>query len=135
MVGGLKGEGVLKNERSDIQSILGDYDEAYRFFRWLNTKFNGDLFPGKGSTEQEREAEWSEEMKKVEPKHLRTLADFVGGKVKGEQRVFWRQYAFDVIPLEFISSIYEEFVTAPGAHYTPGFLVDSTLDEVLPWES
>lgn len=130
----LSAEGVLKDNHSDLQSILGDYDDAYRFFRWLNAKFNGDLFPGKGSTEKEREAEWQEEMTKVEPRHLQTLADFVSGKVKGEQRVFWRQYAFDVIPLEFISSIYEEFVTAPGAHYTPGFLVDFMLDEVLSWE-
>ncbi len=38
-----------------------------------------------------------------------------------------------MIPLEFISSIYEEFVTAKGAHYTPGYLVDFMLDEVLPW--
>ena len=42
-------------------------------------------------------------------------------------------YSFDVVPLEFISSIYEEFVTAKGAHYTPGYLVDFMLDEVLPW--
>ena len=40
-----------------------------------------------------------------------------------------------MVPLEFISSIYEEFVTAKGAHYTPGYLVDFMLDEVLPWGS
>jgi hypothetical protein len=126
-------DGHLTQIHQDLGSILADYDEAYRFFRWLNEKFNGDLFPGKGSTLEEREAEWQREMRRVKPKHLQILADFVGGKLQGKQRVFWRQYSFDVIPLEFISSIYEEFVTAKGAHYTPGFLVDFMLDEVLPW--
>ena len=72
-------------------------------------------------------------MQRVKPEHLQTLADFVSGKLRGRQMFLWRMYAFDVIPLEFISSIYEEFVTAKGAHYTPGYLVDFMLDEVLPW--
>ena len=69
----------------------------------------------------------------VQPRHLKTLADFVSGRLRGRQRFLWRLYSFDVVPLEFISSIYEEFVTAKGAHYTPGYLVDFMLDEVLPW--
>lgn len=129
----LRDEGHLTQDHSGLGSILGDHEEAYRFFRWLNDKFNGDLFPGKGETPDQREAEWRQEMEKVQPKHLETLADFVGGRLRGRQRVLWRQYALDVIPLEFISSVYEEFVTGKGAHYTPGYLVDFMLDEVLPW--
>ena len=53
--------------------------------------------------------------------------------MKERQRLLWRHYSFDVIPLEFISSVYEEFVTSSSAHYTPGFLVDFILDGVLPW--
>ncbi len=49
----------------------------------------------------------------------------------------WPQYAFDVIPLEFISSIYETFVneraSRDGIYYTPPHLVDFVLDRVLPW--
>ncbi len=130
----LHDEGHLHTEHTELTTILSDYDEAYRFFRWLNEKFNGDLFPGKGQTPEEREAEWQAEMAIVAPTHLQTLADFVGGRMRGRQRAFWRLYRFDVIPLEFISSVYEEFVTTTGAHYTPGFLVDFMLDEVLPWE-
>ena len=74
-------------------------------------------------------------MAAVQPRHLKTLADFVSGRLRGRQRFLWRLYSFDVVPLEFISSIYEEFVTAKGAHYTPGYLVDFMLDEVLPWGS
>jgi len=74
------------------------------------------------------------------------------------QRCLWPQYAFDVIPLDFMSSIYEAFIredeeearakkkteersTKPkktskkGVVYTPGFLVDFMLDAVLPWDS
>ena len=130
----LRDEGDLQGEHSELATILADYDEAYRFFRWLNGKFNGDLFPGKGQTPKQRDAEWQAEMSLVEPRHLETLSNFVSGWMRGRQRVFWRLYRFDVIPLEFISSIYEEFVTSPGASYTPGFLVDFMLDEVLPWE-
>jgi len=126
-------DGHLSREHADLGSILADYDEAYRFFRWLNDKFNGDLFPGKGATPEEREAEWQAEKAAVQPPHLKTLADFVSGRLGGRQRFLWRLYSFDVVPLEFISSIYEEFVTAKGAHYTPGYLVDFMLDDVLPW--
>jgi hypothetical protein len=129
----LREKGHLSREHSELSSILADHEEAYRFFRWLNDKFNGDLFPGKGRTPEEREHEWLAEMDVVKPLHLKTLADFVSGRLSGEQRCLWRLYSFDVVPLEFISSIYEEFVTAKGAHYTPGYLVDFMLDQVLPW--
>ena len=129
----LRREGHLKGEHTNLATILEEYDEAYRFFRWLNHKFNGDLFPGKGTTKPKREAEWRTEMETVKPLHLKTLADFVGGSKIDGQLTLWKLYSFDVIPLEFISSIYEEFVTSKGAHYTPPFLVDFMLDEVLPW--
>ncbi|MHC4176170.1 MAG: DNA methyltransferase, partial [Planctomycetota bacterium] len=127
-------EKVLSRPYSDLYEILDNYDDAYALFRWLNVKFNGDLFPGKGKTQKEREGEWQAEMCKVQAPHLRELSGFVSGRMHRGQRLLWPMYAFDVIPLEFISSIYEEFVTAAGAHYTPGVLVDFVLDGVLPWE-
>ncbi|MFH0980882.1 MAG: N-6 DNA methylase, partial [Planctomycetota bacterium] len=109
--------------------------------RELNERFNGDLFPGKGATPQQREVEWQTEMERVKPKHLDTLAQFVSGnmRMKDGQLSLWREYRFDTIPLEFISSIYEEFVgktgRGTGAHYTPAHIVDFMLDRVLPWDS
>ena len=126
-------EGILSQPYSNLAEILSDYDDTYALFRWLNGKFNGDLFPGKGATRKEREAEWQAEMDKVQPSHLEELSGLVSGRMRGPQRLLWSMWGFDVIPLEFISSIYEEFVTAAGAHYTPGFLVDFVLDGVLPW--
>lgn len=136
---GLYEKGTLSAEYTTFGQILRSYPDAYRFFRWLNSKFNGDLFPGKGATKSQCEVEWRSEMKQVRPAHLNLLALFIEGKLKlkGSQQLYlWPLYAFDAIPLEFISSIYEEFVGAKsGVHYTPGYYVDFVLDSVLPWES
>jgi len=122
-----------------LESILRDKEETYSLFRWLNEKFNGDMFPGKGGTLEEREAEWQTEKDAVDPEHLKLLADFVSGTlhIHSKQQFLWAEYSFDTLPLEFISSVYEEFLSAKdlekGAHYTPPHLVDFVLDGVLPW--
>lgn len=120
----------------ELESILRNHKDAYSLFQLLNERFNGDLFPGKATDPHEREEEWRAEMKEVESKHLALLADFVGGKVlPNGQRSLWPMYSFDVIPLEFISSIYEAFVSKEkGTHYTPAYLVDMVLDTCLPWD-
>jgi len=136
----LNEDGILSARYTTLGHILRHYSDAYRLFRWLNSKFNGDLFPGKGTTKTQREAEWRREMQQVQPAHLKLLALFVEGKLelmKGRSRQanLWPFYSFDAIPLEFISSIYEVFVgPKKGVHYTPGYLVDFILDGVLPWE-
>ena len=132
--------GELSAKYSRLADILRNHRDTYQFFRWLNGKFNGDLFPGKGATEEEREAEWQTEEQKVKETHLNILADFVSGHIDIEtgQLSLWPYYRFDVIPLEFISSIYEEFVSkesGTGVHYTPEHIVDFVLDGVLPWNS
>ncbi|OBQ03167.1 MAG: restriction endonuclease subunit M [Anabaena sp. LE011-02] len=132
--------GELSAKYSHLADILRNHRDTYQFFRWLNGKFNGDLFPGKGSTEEEKEAEWQTEEQKVKETHLDILAYFVSGHVDIQtgQVSLWPYYHFDVIPLEFISSIYEEFVSkesGTGVHYTPEHIVDFVLDGVLPWDS
>lgn len=131
---------VLSNYYDNLPEILENFDDAYQLFRWLNNKFNGDLFPGKGRTEDEREREWQAEIEKVREKpYLSKLAEFVRGdlELQSGQRSLWPQYYFDVIPLDFISSIYEEFVSkksGTGVHYTPEHIVDFILDGVLAWD-
>lgn len=131
----------LSQSYDNLPDILGNIDNTYQLFRCLNHKFNGDLFPGKGQTEEEKEREWQLEKEKVREKeiYLSKLADFIRGDLDIEtgQLSLWPMYSFDVIPLEFISSIYEEFVskkTGTGVHYTPEFIVDFILDGVLPWD-
>lgn len=132
-------EGRLSNQYNNFASILTDYDDAYELFAWLNLRFNGDLFPGKGETPDERAIGWNREKQFVQPQHLSLLADFIQGNLDmpSGQGCLWPLYSFDVIPLEFISSIYETFVTEnasrEGIFYTPPHLVDFVLDQVLPW--
>jgi len=132
----------LKHVHESLDTILSDGDEAYRFFRWLDRRFNGDLFPGKeDQTDVERAEAWRQEKQAVteNPAVLRLLAEFVSGRLqlKDRQLTLWPLYSFDVIPLEFISSVYEEFLTEDKdrskAYYTPSHLVDFVLDGVLPW--
>jgi N-6 DNA Methylase len=132
-------EKVLSGEYRTLAEILSSYQDTYAFFRWLDKRFNGDLFPGKGD-EKEREADWAAEQQQVTDDHLDLLARFVSGqeRMKDSQQSLWPYYSFDAIPLEFISNIYEEFVkkdAGAGVHYTPAHLVDLILDSVLPWES
>ncbi|EAZ90280.1 HsdM family class I SAM-dependent methyltransferase [Crocosphaera chwakensis] len=132
---------ILSKAYDNLPDILENFEDTYQLFRWLNHKFNGDLFPGKGNTEEEREQEWQAEMDKVREKnsYFKKLADFIRGdlELKTGQLCLWPMYSFDVIPLEFISSVYEEFVSkkeGQGVHYTPEFIVDFILDGVLPWD-
>jgi len=128
----LHGKGILSRAYKDLPSILRHKGDTFRLFRWLNERFNGDLFP----------SSYTEEERQVKKEHLDQLADFVSGNLQMEkdQYLLWPHYSFDTIPLEFISSIYEEFVTKRkdekkgiGEHYTRPYLVDFILDKVLPW--
>jgi len=134
-------DGVLSRLYTSLEGILRDYEDSYSLFDWLNGKFNGDLFPGKGNTQEERARGWETERGVVNAAHLATLAGFIAGTIDFPtgQACLWPQYSFDVIPLEFISSIYETFVTEraaqDGIFYTPPHLVDFVLDRVLAWDS
>lgn len=132
---------ILSRIYRELPELLEHFDDTYQLFRWLNVKFNGDLFPGKGEREEEQEAEWQAEINKVrteDNRYLNILAQFVQGdlEMQSGQLSLWKYYSFDVIPLDFISSIYEEFVSkkpGKGVHYTPEHIVDFVLDGVLPW--
>jgi len=133
-------DGILSGCHTDLESLLLNYDDTYSLFHHLDERFNGDLFPGSGRDRKHRKEEWIREEEHVSEAHLHTLADFIGGRMdfQKKQGLLWRHYSFDVVPLEFISSIYEEFVSKKkkkrsGTVYTPPHLVDFILDGVLPW--
>lgn len=137
----LKKDGTLKSSQNDLGSILQDHSATYALFRWLDDRFNGDLFPGKeDSSPEDRDAAWHAESDAVGAEHLQRIADLVSGTIDTTDRqlLLWPQYSFDTIPLEFISSVYEEFLNEAKyetkAFYTPSHLVDYVLDAVLPWD-
>lgn len=106
--------------------VLSDKDFTYALFDQLASDFNGDMFP---VTKEEREA--------VDGTHLRLLQQCLAGQMPGNM-LFFFAYRFDVIPIELISSIYEEFYNAEsgtdsnqGTHYTPIELVEYLLSKVL----
>lgn len=114
--------------------ILEDHEATYALFKQLESKFNGDLFP---VAPQERST--------VSKSHLGIIRNlFKGTNLSTGQRALWRPWDFSIIPIELISSIYEEFlhkeegqnrVSEIGAYYTPHPLVEFILNEVLPWPS
>jgi hypothetical protein len=106
--------------------VLRDKGFTYALFKQLSKDFNGDIFP-----------DIEEEQANVEPLHLQKLQGFLCGNADGDQ-LFFFAYKFDVIPIELISSIYEEFYNTDksetgnnGSHYTPPALVEFVLGQVL----
>ena len=115
--------------RTALSDVLRQRTKSEHLFDWLRATFNGDMFPGNGGVPGTR--------------HLRRVADFLDAvDSKGQRTLF--PYQFDIIPVELISSIYEQFVqpdsrSATGArtgaptdvHYTRLSLVSLVLEEVL----
>jgi len=129
-------QGVLSEPYETLGGILTNPADSYQLFRYLDDRFNGDLFPGKVASAEDQEREWDTEMQTVRAEHLHLLSEFVEGRmqISSGQYSLWPEYSFDTIPLEFISSIYEAFVKPrKGTVYTPVHMVDFVLDGVLPW--
>lgn len=133
-------DGVLTRTHPDLAAILGSKRDTYSLFLWMDEHFNGDLFPAKeGDDSASREAAWKAERNAVKKEHLNLLMELVSGRLDTTDRQLklWPAYSFDAIPLEFISSVYEEFLleekSRDKAYYTPPHLVDYILDAVLPW--
>src|SRR5579884_1398819 len=110
--------------------LLTSHEQTYAFFTFLHDRFNGDIFPVD-----------EEEKKVVRPENLEMLQRLFTEEVVGDkghrQKFFFWAYNFEFIPIELISSIYEEFLHEEedgkdGTYYTPPRLVDFVLDQVLP---
>jgi len=114
--------------------LLSDREATYSLYRDLDVKFNGDIF----TFEEEKE-------NKVRKPHLKLLQRLLKGEeyLESRQMALWPLYSFDVIPIELISNIYQQFFhyekdkkgkKTGGAHYTPYHLVTFLMDKVLPWD-
>lgn len=111
--------------------VLSNHAFTYALFDKLAKDFNGDMFP---SDPRERTV--------VSQHHLSLLQGFLRGDVQAaQQNLFFWAYRFDIIPVELISNIYEEFYhkekgesDQKGTHYTPGTLVDFLVSQVLTEE-
>lgn len=105
--------------------ILKNRDFSIALFRQLAIDFNGDVFSKE------------ENYLFIAQEHLNIIRQLLIGNIDYQNKLFLWAYQFDVIPLELISSIYEEFYHQKtddddrGTNYTPSSLVDFMLSRVL----
>ena len=120
----------IKNLRELLTEYKGDKAKniLYDLFALLQKHFNGSMFDD--TLEDERPL--------VDKGHIEILRRFLNGEELDENQLtfdFWA-YDFRVIPVETISSIYEEFLAAEdekeqrksGAYYTPKHLAEMVVD-------
>ena len=107
--------------------VLQDKEFTYAIFEELAIYFNGDTFP---IDDDERDC--------IQQAHLDRLRGFLIGSTSDQEDLFFFAYRFDVIPIELISTIYEEFYNERiekgrnhGSHYTPPALVEYVLAQTL----
>ena len=79
-----------------LAAILRDPRATRLLFDWLRDTFNGDMFPSGGASVPRAD-------------HLRRAADFLEAVDPDTGQMTFFPYQFDVIPVELISSIYEQF--------------------------
>ena len=103
--------------------------KAQKFFYYLEDKekgFNGDLFPLSAS-----------EFKQISEKEFKVIVRLLQGEeIDSGQFSLFQLFDFSIIPIEFISNVYELFIgqdnqRKAGAYYTPLFLVDYILKETV----
>lgn len=107
--------------------VLQDKEFTYALFDQMARDFNGDTFPI-----------YQDEQDRIQQTHLDKLRGFLLGSTSPQQELFFFAYRFDVIPIELISAIYEEFYNErngkeknQGSHYTPPALVEFVLAHTL----
>lgn len=111
---------ILNNGK--LCEILRDKHKTWCLFEHLQDKkrgFNGDLFPlQKKQIDSVCDAGYQVLIRLLESEEI----------VSGQRSLF-DMYDFSVLPIEFISNVYERFIgkenqAENGAYYTPTFLVD-----------
>ena len=121
---------------AELPDALRDPAAAAHLFDWLRDTFNGDIFPSSSAPAPAAG-------------HLEQVARFLTGEDLETGQLHFFPYQFDVIPVELVSAIYEQFVhsTPPassrvkgtkdngakekGVYYTPLAAVSLVLDEVF----
>ncbi|MBB2146833.1 N-6 DNA methylase [Pedobacter sp. LMG 31464] len=102
----------------DYCNVLNDFDHTLNFFSHLEQKFKGNLF------------EIDDPAQNLNQNALNVVIDLLNGvELINYQTSMFDVYDFSIIPVEFISNVYEMFIgekeqAINGSYYTPLFLVD-----------
>ncbi len=123
--------GLYKKIKTGAESyfdILEDQNATYLLFDEVQKHFNGNIFPV-----------LHDERKFVTTEHLHLIKKcFVDGDLSDQPKLFknWRLFDFEIIHIELLSEIYENFLgelkRERGQFYTPHSLVELILKEKLP---
>ena len=123
-----KGASRLAAVLDRLGSFKRKREFLYGWFSELKEQFNGTMF------DQDLKAERAA----IRAPHMKAVVHFLGGhEMRNRQRTFgfWA-YDFEMIPVQTISAIYENFLEGEdpkakrkgGAFYTPRFLAEMVLD-------
>ena len=92
----------------------------------LAKDFNGKIFEwDKENEKEEREA--------IGKTAVEELANYLDANRRENQFVLWKLYSFSHLPVEVLSSVYEELLTdSKDIVYTPEMIVSTLVDECMP---
>lgn len=101
----------------------GGVEAVRQMLAELKAKFNGDIF------------ELPELEQTLSSDVLSEFVTLLEAKTLRRQRYLWEQYSFRYVPVEVLSHLYQHFAqSGTGAIYTPPFVADLILDQVMPYE-
>ncbi len=108
-----------------------------KFLQDLANDYNGKIFDILKVSQEDLDKDGFDNEKFIQSTDLQIFADFIKADIDidTKQLKFWKQYAFDYLPVELLSAIYENFLGTDankGVVYTPPFLVNFLVDEVMP---
>ena len=115
---------VNKNNSEMIENSFENKNSLYELFRYLKKEFNGDLF----DIEENENTLLSDEYMDI------IKGFFYDSDINGQLRLFI-PFDFSIIPIELVSSIYENFLNYKQyenkSYYTPVFLVDYIINTTV----
>ncbi|WP_419488755.1 Eco57I restriction-modification methylase domain-containing protein [Chryseobacterium bernardetii] len=152
------------SKQASLNEMILSKETLYNFFEYLNSKYSGDLFPLQEDFVDEDTGEIItiyEEKIEVNEDHLDVLYNLfsgssffkTGSSYRGYvvQKSLFMVYDFEIIPVELLSNIYENFIGKEEenhnlrldhikkkpkqfeikAYYTPPFIVDYILSQTV----
>ncbi len=118
-----------KWNNGDLCECLGDKNEFWNFVKHIEDKetgFNGELFNIDKN-----------EFDKVPESALNIIISLLRSEnIADRQQSLFDMYDFSILPIEFISNMYEKFIgkenqEKQGAYYTPTFLADYIIERTV----
>lgn len=122
----LENKGSRKWTKEEFSTLLQNRQLVIDFFNYLKKKFNGDLFQLS-----------DDEVASIPQNAFDVIIKMLSGDdIDRGQKSLFDLYDFSILPVEFVSNVYELFIgkdkqEKEGAYYTPLFLVDYILNETV----